>query len=232
MRLEIKSSCPPFLSTSIVLPPTSVGQWQHSGERNRSRLPGSPLPPLGSHRDRIKTSKTLLTRCFGTEACRRHALPFNGVKKPPRPHGTGRLTNARGRVGKLHGGCVDLHLRSVSVIVTAGRSLRVFGRNELTAAWPIERYARGIGHIANPLQSTRQCEQTFTAKLDQMLSLPISKKEKKKKCCFFILPKSNPSEMCHHVKQLGLKPVQLGWKTPTITRSPQQTKTLTFPEQS
>lgn len=104
-------------------------------ERNRSRLPGSPLPPLGSHRDRIKTSKTLLTRCIGTEACRRHALPFNGVKKPrgrrPRPHGTGRLTNARGRVGKLHGGCVDLHLRSVSVIVTAGR---MFGRNELTAA--------------------------------------------------------------------------------------------------
>lgn len=132
MRWAIKSSCCPFCFHSFVLPPTSVRQWRHSGERNGSRLSGSSLPPLGSHWDCINMRETLFVHCFSMETCRWHELPFNVVKKPRgrRPPSSFRTVNTWGCVGKLRGGYVDLHLRSVSVTVTAGHSLLVFSRNE------------------------------------------------------------------------------------------------------
>lgn len=95
IRLELKSAVSSFCFHSFVLPPAPVGQRQHLGERNRSHLSGSPLPPLGS-----------LWNCFKKEndASRRASSARNpvvlwylstpvAVLPPPiRPHATGPFT--------------------------------------------------------------------------------------------------------------------------------------------
>lgn len=52
-----KSAVSSFCFHSSVLPRAPLGQQQHLGERNRSCLSGSPLPPLGPLWDCIKEKK-------------------------------------------------------------------------------------------------------------------------------------------------------------------------------